>query len=339
VDGNKKTKLSSLNAGRPLLDFPYKSPMALKRNSKKPCHSGIRSGYSRRKDKMRPTYTIGVMVHTLQSDFIKSALMGMEEVAGMLGFEIMIMHSQENREKEKANAQMLFEQQVDGLIASLSLETSNLDHFTIFANRGTPVVFFDRVDTSGNNRSVVIDNVGTGYAATDHLIQQGCKRLGIVTSCLERNVYADRFAGFRNALNEHHLPFTDHLLIVKDLTEEAGMEAARQIITMRNKPDGLFITNDFVAAACMRTLMEYGIRVPDDIAIVGFNNDPICKLTVPTITTVNYPGMEMGRVAAMQLINIITGRHIEAQTKTAVIPASLIVRHSSLKSGLSSLHH
>lgn len=317
--------------GRSLLDFPYKSLKTLHRNPQHTSRFGIQSGYSRRKLKKPTTNTIGVIVHTLQSDFIKSALIGMEEVAGSLGYEIMIMHSQENMEKEVANAQMLFEQQVDGVIASLSFGTTNLNHFNIFANRAIPVVFFDRVDTNGNSRSVVIDNIGTGYAATHHLIQQGCKRIAIVTSCLERNVYADRFAGFRNALEEYGLPFTDHLLIVKDLTEEAGIEAARQIMAMQEKPDGLFITNDFVAAACMRALMEYGIRVPDDIAIVGFNNDPICKLTVPTITTINYPGIEMGRVAAMQLINALTGCDVQAKTKTAIIPASLIVRHSSLK--------
>lgn len=317
--------------GRSLLDFPYKNLKTLNRHPQPASRLGIRSGYSRRKVKMRTTNTIGVIVHTLQSDFIKSALLGMEEVAGRLGYEIMIMHSQENMEKEVANAQMLFEQQVDGLIASLSFGTTNLNHFNIFANSAIPVVFFDRVDTNGNSRSVVIDNIGTGYTATHHLIQQGCRRIAIVTSCLERNVYADRFAGFRNALNEHDLPFTDQLLIVKDLTEEAGIEAARQIMAMRNKPDGLFITNDFVAAACMRTLMEYGVQVPNDIAIVGFNNDPICTLTVPTITTINYPGVEMGRVAAMQLISTITGHNVQAATKTSIIPASLIVRHSSLK--------
>ncbi|WP_207513705.1 LacI family DNA-binding transcriptional regulator [Longitalea luteola] len=296
-----------------------------------PFHPGIRSTSYRRKIKKRPTNTIGVVVHTLHSHFIRSALTGMEEVAGRLGYEILIMHSQENKEKEVANVQMLFDRQVDGLIASLSFGTTSLDHFNIFLNENIPVVFFDRVATTGNNRSVVIDNVGTGYAATHHLIQQGCKRIAIITSHLERNVYADRFTGFRNALHDHGIAFEDDLLFVKDVTEDAGMEAAGQILNMRKRPDGLFITSDLVAAACMRSLMEHGLQVPHDIAIVGFNNDPVCKVTAPTITTVNYPGVEMGRVAATQLINTIVKKDYQPATRTAVVPAGLIIRQSSLK--------
>ncbi|WP_205511525.1 LacI family DNA-binding transcriptional regulator [Longitalea arenae] len=321
----EKVKGSSINAKKLLFDLPYK------RHQQFALQTGIQSGPYGRKIKKPAANTIGVLVHTLHSHFIRSALTGMEEVADQLGYEIMIMHSQENSKREAANAQMLFDLQVAGLIASLSLDTRSLDHFNIFTSESIPVVFFDRVDTRGNNRSVVIDNVGTGYAATHHLIQQGCKRIAIITSCLERNVYADRFTGFRNALHDGGIAFNDDLLFVNDITESAGVEAAKQILKMRNKPDGLFITNDVVAAACMRSLMENGVQVPDDIAIVGFNNDPVCKLTVPTITTVDYPGIEMGRTAAKQLINMMAKRDCPA---IETLPAALVIRQSSLKNAV-----
>ncbi|MFL5746030.1 MAG: LacI family DNA-binding transcriptional regulator [Niastella sp.] len=331
-DGIWKNKLSSLNGERSLRDFPYKSRKAPGLNRPINTHSGVQSGYFRTKLEKSATNTIGVVVHTLQSDFIKSALIGIQQVVFGAGYEMMIMHSQENMEKEVANVQLLFNHQVDGLLASLSFGTTNLEHFKVFSNEGRPVVFFDRVDTGSNNHNVVIDNIGTGYAATQHLIQQGCKRIAIITSCLERNVYRDRYTGFRNALTDHTIPFADDLLIVKDITEQAGMDAATQIIAMQEKPDGLFVTNDLVAAACMRTLMEHGFQVPDDIAIVGFNNDPICRLTVPAITTINYSGMEMGRMAARQLIDTIAkGGETSLLTETTVMAADLIVRGSSLK--------
>jgi LacI family transcriptional regulator len=300
LDGIWKTKLSSPNRRRPLPDYSA-------------------------------TNTIGVVVHTLHSDFIKSALIGIQRVIFGAGYEMIIMHSQENREKEMANVQLLFDQQVDGLLASLSFGTTNMDHFKKFSNEGKPVVFFDRVETGGDNCNVVIDNVGTGYAATRHLIQQGCKRIAIITSCLERNVYRDRYTGFRKALADHTIPFDNDLLIVKGITEQAGMEAAEQIIGMPEKPDGLFVTNDLVAAACMRSLMEHGFQVPNDIAIVGFNNDPICRLTVPAITSINYSGMEIGRMAALQLIDAMAKGETALSTETTVVPAELIVRASSLK--------
>jgi LacI family transcriptional regulator len=277
------------------------------------------------------TTTIGVVVHTLQSDFIKAALTGIQQVISGAGYEMIITHSQENGEREVGNVELLFDQEVDGLLASLSFGTINTNHFKMFSDEGRPVVFFDRVDTSGDNCNVVIDNVGTGYAATQHLIQQGCKRIAIITSCLKRNVYKDRYTGFRNALADHNIPFADDLLMVKDITEQAGMEAAMQIMAMPQKPDGLFVTNDLVAAACMRSLMDHGFHVPNDIAIVGFNNDPICRLTVPTITTINYSGMEIGRIAALQLIGAIEKGGRSLSTATTVMPADLIVRGSSLK--------
>jgi LacI family transcriptional regulator len=331
LDGTWKSKLSSLNGARSLKDFPYKSRKTPGRSRQIITQSGVQSGHFNTKLENSTTNTIGVVVHTLQSDFIKSALIGIQQVVFGAGYEMMIMHSQEDMKKEVASVQLLLDHRVDGLLASLSFGTNSMDHFKVFSRAGKPVVFFDRVDTSDNNCNVVIDNAGMGYAATQHLIQQGCKRIAIITSCLERNVYRDRYTGFRNALTDHNIPFEDDLLFVNDITEQAGMVAATQIAGMHQKPDGLFVTNDLVAAACMRSLMEQGFQVPDDIAIVGFNNDPIGRLTVPAITTINYSGMEMGRVAALQLINTLAKGKISLSTETTILPADLIVRASSLK--------
>jgi LacI family transcriptional regulator len=300
-----------------LLEYPYKVITTPFRNKKR---------YRR-----RATETIGVVVHELQSDFIVAALAGMEREALQQGYKLVITHSQERMEKEVANVRMLFEHQVDGLIASLSFDTTNLDHFNSFAHRGGPVVFFDRVAKGRGSTAIVIDNIGAGYTATKHLIDQGCKRIAIVTSCLERNVYVDRYTGYRRALNDHGISFTDQWLILNDIRREAGIEAAQKLLAMKERPDGLFITNDTVAAACMQTLMDKGIQVPDEMAVVGFNNDSICKLTMPTITTINYPGMEMGRLAAAALINNIRGTGNFIQPETSVVSTDLIVRNSSLK--------
>jgi LacI family transcriptional regulator len=302
-----------------LIAFPYQSSEA---DAKKLPFLNKKSG---------ATNTIGVIVHELQSDFIKAALEGMEVTAAQHSYELVITHSQESIKKEVANAQLLLKQRVDGLIASLSFETTSLDHFRDYRRKSVPVVFFDRVDNIGGSGAVVIDNAGTGYAATRHLIQQGCQRIAIVTSTMERNVYADRFSGFLKALRDHDIPFSDELLIVNDISEEAGLHAAKKLLEMKDRPDGLFVTNDLVAAVCMQTLMASGVEVPRDMAIVGFNNDSICRLTVPTITTINYPGFEMGRVAAIKLINLIRSKQAGSQIDTAVVPAELIVRHSSLK--------
>jgi LacI family transcriptional regulator len=222
---------------------------------------------------------------------------------------------------------------VDGLIASLAFDTTDLDHFKPFIDRGIPIMFFDRVEQDSNSTVVIIDNSKCGYLATQHLIEQGCKRIAHITSPLKRNVYAQRFKGYRDALFDHELPFEEDLLIINDLSEKAGVESAMQILKLDPLPDGIFITNDFVAAVCMRTLKEHGIRIPEDIAIVGFNNDAIAKLIEPALTTINYPGIDMGEIAARNLINHLKGVSNIHQTNTIIVRSELIIRKSSLKKG------
>ena len=142
VDGTWKTNLSSLKRGKSLKDFPYKSRKAPGRNRQITSHSRIQSGHFKTKLENNTTNTIGVVVHTLQSDFIKSALTGIQQVVFEAGYEMMIMHSQENMEKEAANVQLLSDHRVDGLLASLSFGTNSMDHFKIFSREGRPVVFF-----------------------------------------------------------------------------------------------------------------------------------------------------------------------------------------------------
>jgi LacI family transcriptional regulator len=274
-----------------------------------------------------------VMVHELNSNFITSVLAGIEKVTTEAGYDLIIAHSSESYNKEAANARNLFHKRVDGLIASLAFDTTDLDHFKPFVDKGVPLLFFDRVEQDSNNTVVIIDNSKCGYQATQHLIDQGCRRIAHVTASLKRNVYSQRFKGYRDALFDNHIEFDEQLLLINDLSEKAGVESALQILKMDPVPDGVFITNDFVAAVCMRTLKEQGIRIPEDIAVVGFNNDAIGKLIEPALTTINYPGIDMGEIAARNLINHLKGISDLSHTNTIIIRSELIIRKSSLKKG------
>jgi LacI family transcriptional regulator len=283
--------------------------------------------------RMKRTNTLGFLVHELNSNFITSVLAGVEKVATKAGYDLIIAHSSESFIKEAANANNLFHKRVDGLIASLAFDTTSLEHFKQFNEKGIPIIFFDRVEENGNNTSVVIDNYKAGYEATRHLIEEGCKRIVIVTASLKRNVYAQRYRGYRDALFDNGIKHDNELLIVNDLSEKAGMESAYKILKMNPFPDGLFITNDFSAAVCMQTLKENGVNVPEDIAIVGFNNDAISKLVEPNLTTINYPGEDMGEVVARNLIDHIKGEGSLQRTQTIIIHSELLIRQSSKKSG------
>lgn len=292
---------------------------------------GYRSNNFASNLRQQKTHTIGVIVHELNSNFITSVLAGIEKVTTESGYDLIIGHSSETSKKEAANANNLFHKRVDGLLASLAYDTESLQHYDPFLKKGIPVVFFDRVDKDSKATKVIIDNYAAGYAATKHLIDEGCKRIAHITASLKRNVYAERLEGYKQALQDNEICYNEELVIINDLSEHASIEAADTIAAMNPLPDGIFITNDFCAAVVMQTLKEKGIRIPEDIGVVGFNNDVISKIVEPRLTTINYPGIKIGEAAALKLVEQLRAPHEHHEPEIVFVDAELIVRKSSLK--------
>jgi LacI family transcriptional regulator len=278
------------------------------------------------------TNTIGILMQEVSNSyFITSVLSGVEMVLTEAGYDLIIAHSSESAQKEIANANNLFHKRVDGLIVSLAYDTDSMSHFEPYLQKNIPVVFYDRVEASFPGTKVIIDNERAGYDATRHLIEQGCTNIVHVTASLKRNVYALRLAGYEKALQENGIPLRkENLILVDYINEDAGQEVANQILAMQPMPDGIFITNDFCAAICIRALTDAGVRIPEDIAVVGFNNDIISKVVAPRLTTINYPGRLVGEEAARQLLKQLQGNK-QDDDKTIIIESNLITRDSSLR--------
>lgn len=276
------------------------------------------------------TNTIGVIIPRLNSYFMSTVISGMQKVANTHGYNLIISQSEESYKKEITSVQTLFNSRIDGLMVSLAYDTPNTDHFKLFLNKKIPLIFFDRVIQHPGCTSIVIDNKQAGYEATMHLIEQGCKRIVHIDGDLNRNVYADRLDGYKMALAESGIPYDAARVIKNSLTDEGGVAAAEQILKMKKRPDGIFTANDTSAVACMRDLKAAGIKIPEDIAVVGFNNDPIARVIEPNLTTIHYPGLEIGEQAASTLIQQLknpTGN----QLNTVMLNHKLIIRKSSLK--------
>ena len=328
----KELNCSVATVSRALKDDPLVKPKTKKKIIELAEKKGYRSNYFASSLRKRQTYTIGIILHELNSYFIVSVLAGIEKVLSPTDYDIIIAHSAESGKKEVANANNLFHKRVDGLLASLAYDTPNLDHFNQFLEKKIPVIFFDRVEENSNGTKVIIDNFKAGYEATKHLAEQGCKRIVHVTANLKRNVYFNRFQGYKAALKDNHLRFAENYLIVTDLRDKnTCIETALQIAKMKPLPDGLFIINDISAAIIMQTLKEAGIKIPQDIAIVGFNNDVVSTIVEPHMTTINYPGVIMGEVAARNLLNLLDNNDDTDLTSSIVIKSELIVRESSIK--------
>lgn len=290
---------------------------------------GYRSNMFASNLRRQRTNTIGVIVPRLNSHFMSSVIAGMEKVANQAGYNLLISQSLETAQKEAANAATMFNSRVDGLLVSLAYDTENIDHFSAFIKKKVPVLFFDRVAQHKKCTSIVIDNMQAAHKATTHLLEQGCKTIVHITGSLKRNVYADRLKGYKYALIDKNLPYNEELVLTNNLSEEAGMEAAQQILQMDPVPDGVFVANDACAVGCMKAFKQAGISIPNDIAVVGFNDDPISRVIEPNLTTVHNPGQQMGEVAAKNLILYLDGISDTIAANTITLNSELIIRESS----------
>lgn len=327
----KGVGVSPTTVSRALNDHPAVNKKTKQRIYEIATQMGYRSNMFASNLRRQRTNTIGVIVPILNSSFQSSVMAGMEKVATEAGYNLIISQSMGTAEKEVANAKTMFNSRVDGLLVSLAHDTENIDHFEPFFKKGIPVLYYDRVAEHKQSTSIIIDNVQAAYKATTHLIEQGCKNIVHISGNLKINVYANRLKGYRYALIDHNLPFKESLVITNSLTEEDGIKAAGQILKMKPRPDGVFVSNDFCAVNCMKALKLAGISVPRDIAMVGFNNDPITRVVEPSLTTVDYPGYEMGEVAVRSLINYLDALSDISITNTVTLRSELIVRESSLR--------
>lgn len=325
----RRLNISIATVSRALQDHPVVSKKTKKKITDLATEMGYRSNHFARNLRNAKTNTIGVIVPRLNSYFMSTVIAGIESVANKEGYNLIISQSSESIEKEIASAKTMFNSRVDGLLVSLAYDTSNLSHFDPFLNKNIPLIFFDRVADVENCSTILIDNQKAAFEATSHLISQGCKRIAHITAASEVNVYADRLAGYQRALTAHQLKFDRKLVITGNLSQEAGMAAADAILQMKNRPDGVFVANDHAAVGCMLALKKAGIAIPGDIAFTGFNNDPVSTVIEPNLTTINYPGYQMGEVAASNLINHLTGSAVIRSAHTTFLRAELIVRESS----------
>jgi len=327
----KALEVSPSTVSRSLKNHPSISEATTKRVREQARKMGYRSNIFAKNLRRKRTNTIGVIIPKLNSHFMSSALAGMEQVANENGYNLIISQSFETAEKEASNVQTMFESRVDGLIVSLAYDTQDLSHFDQLIEKKIPLIFFDRVAEYHSATNIVIDNFKAGYKATTHLLDQGCRRIIHITGNRARNVYKDRLNGYKKALDNKDIAFNPDYVIENRLNDEDGIEAAKQILDMKPRPDAVFAANDVCAVSCMITLKEHGIANPDDIAVVGINNDPISRYVEPKLTTVNYHGEEMGKIVAMNLINHLKGDGHIGMTQTIILNAELIIRGSSLK--------
>ncbi len=322
--------LSPSTVSRGLKDHP----LLKKETIRKIKTAAIKLGYRRNKFasnlRQKQSFTIGVLVPKLNSYFMSSVISGIEKITNQNEYGLLINQSQESVGQEISCVKTLFDSHIDGLLVSLAYDTKDLDHFSCMMEKNIPIVFFDRVTNCVGCMSIVIDNHKAGYEATSHLIEQGCRNIVHLTGNLLRNVYADRLQGYSQALTDHGITFDQNRVIAGDLSGNGAKTIVQKLLQMKPRPDAIFAANDTSAVSIMLELIQAGIKIPEEISVVGFNNDPISRVITPQLTTIDYPAIEMGELAATSLINKLKSTQTNS-ISSMVLQHSLIVRDSSLK--------
>jgi LacI family transcriptional regulator len=283
------------------------------------------------------TNTIGVVIPEIVHFFFSTVISGIEDVAYSAGYNVILTQSNESFSREAINIKALFNSRVDGMLISLSRETTTFDHIESTLVKGVPMVFFDRVYDNGNSSMVIVDDLSGAKEATRHLIEQGCRRIAHLEGPPNLGISKQRLEGYLEAMNENNIPIEKDLIIPCALgTIEEGKIATEKLLELANPPEAIFASNDPAAMGAMQAIKEKGLKIPKDIAVVGFSNWFFSAMMDPPLSSVDQPGFEMGQEAAKLLIRHIEVRsksEIEAPAETKLLKTRLIIRESSLKKG------
>jgi len=275
--------------------------------------------------------TIGVIIPRISRHFFSSVIQGVEETAYLAGYNVIICQTLEQFEREKNITETLFANRVDGVLISISMETLDYKHLEKFKKAGIPVVFFDRHCNIPENNNVLIDDFKAGFDAIQHLIDKGCKKIVHFSGPQELEIYKNRLEGYKKALHNNNIPFHSQYVLNSKLMENDGVENAKKLIDTQLEFDGIFSANDTAAIGAMKYLTSIGIKIPQEIAIVGFSNEPISTVINPSLTTINQPGFEMGKIATDLLLKHIKKEKGLPQSQTIIMDSNLIERESTKK--------
>jgi LacI family transcriptional regulator len=283
--------------------------------------SGLRNGKSE---------LIGVIVPGIHFNFFATAIKGIEETLTKKGYNVIITQSHDKYEDEKRQIEGLLRAQVEGVMASLAIETKQSDHFKKLINQ-VPVVLFDRTFEDIGASTVTIDDYQGATIAVSHLVEKGYTKIAHIGGYSSISAFRKRIEGFKDALQKYGLSIREEYIHQAKPNENEGSRIANELLNLSDPPNAIFAASDFLALGAIRTLKLRGIKVPDQFGVVGFSNEPFSSQVSPSITTIDQHSEMMGVMAAKSMIDqlqfLAEGRDFVSQKQ--ILTPKLIVRESS----------
>src|ERR1035437_1351973 len=261
-------------------------------NSLKYIPNTVASSFRNKKSKI-----IGLIVPQISYFFFPSYVRGIEEIVHSRGYNLLILQSNESYEREVENLNILIANNVEGILASVSLETKNFDHFQHIINIELPIVFFDRVVKGMNADIVLVDDVTGSFKAVNHLLDAGRKRVAICVGNLNLLISQNRLQGYKTALIQKGIPIDEEFIISCETPEKTEQETFR-LLNMKNPPDSIFAISDLTMTGVMKAIFRKNLKVPDDISVIGFCEEPFRSMYNPPLSAIQPMGFEIGKKAA-----------------------------------------
>jgi len=275
------------------------------------------------------THMLGVIVPHINGAFFPEVVHGIEAVASKAGYNVMICQSNEDVAQEKKHIDALLKAQIDGVLVSMSNTTTTFEHFEKVRGKGIPLVFFDRMPDLPQVCGVTLDDYRGAYQVMEHLLSQGRRRIAHLAGPQLINTTFNRHRAYRDALLAHGLPYDEELVVpMQGSTLPDGVAAMQQLLQLPQRPDAVFSAYDFPAGGALQVLEAAGLRVPEDVALAGFSNEPFTTMIKPQLTSVDQRAQQMGETAVQLLLQVMK-RTEGYMGQRIVLKPKVIIRDSS----------
>lgn len=280
------------------------------------------------------SFTIGVIIPEVVHFFFSTVISGIEEVAFERGYNVILTQTNEKLIREKSSIDTMLSNQIDGVLVSFSKETTNFDHFSNLLEKGFPIVFFDRVPEISNAITVTVADYSGAYEATRHLLLQGYRNIVHLSGPGNLKISKERSRGYTDALIDHGITPDPSFIVecTQGTNDDAQKITSKILQNFSKKPDAFFAHNDMTAVGAMSACKAAGLRVPEDVGIVGFSNWQFCSMIDPSLSSVAQPGFNMGAKATEILLDLVEKKiQLDEFSNSVVLETELLIRKSSVR--------
>jgi LacI family transcriptional regulator len=273
--------------------------------------------------------TIAVVLPEVADSFFSQAINGIESIAQQKGYHVLIYLTHENFSREEAILNEFKNGRVDGILISVSGETSKSDHIRAVVSAGIPVLFFDRICEDVETTRIITDDFESGYKAAEHLIEQGCKKIAYLSMSASLSISNSRMKGYLQALSDHHIKKKQEDIITCSNNIDDNLRIIKKMLGRKSRPDGIIACVEKLTTSVYLACNELELKIPKDIKVISFTNLETALILDPPLTTITQPAFEMGTTAASVLFKVLQKSNLKLKDETIVVPSALKIRAST----------